>query len=106
MTIDLNGHVLVEASAGTGKTYAIEQIVLKLLLEHGLPLDRILVVTFTEKATGELKVRLRKVIAEALSTRPDKEVLLRQALDRFDQAPISTIHAFCQGLLQEFPLEQ
>ncbi|EMM83641.1 AAA protein [Leptospira interrogans str. 2006001854] len=50
----------IEASAGTGKTYTIMEIVIDLILEHKIPLTQILILTYTEKAAGELKERLRK----------------------------------------------
>ena len=56
---------LIEASAGTGKTYALESIVLKLVQEEGYDATSILLVTFTEKAAGELKNRIRKALDEA-----------------------------------------
>ncbi|MFO0964723.1 MAG: UvrD-helicase domain-containing protein [Gemmataceae bacterium] len=103
--MDLTRHTVFEASAGTGKTYTIEQIVSRLLVE-GIELQQLLIVTFTEKATGELRARLRKRIEQDHAQRPEKAALLRKALDSFDQAAISTIHAFCHNLLREFPLEQ
>src|ERR1700730_12355019 len=66
LPIDLDAHAVVEASAGTGKTYTIEQLVLRLLLERKVPLEQILLVTFTEKATGELKTRLRTALESRL----------------------------------------
>ena len=59
-TIDPTRHAIFEASAGTGKTYAIGRYVLRLLREGRARLDQILLVTYTEKATGELKDRLRR----------------------------------------------
>ena len=103
---DLNRHAVVEASAGTGKTYTIEQLVLRLLTEEAVPFERILIVTFTEKATGELKIRLRAMLERAIQKDDDFAPLLKPALDHFDQAPIFTIHGFCQRLLQEYALEQ
>jgi exodeoxyribonuclease V beta subunit len=102
-TIDLSRHAVIEASAGTGKTYNIEQLVLRLLIETGTPLDRILLVTFTEKATADLKIRLRQALEAKVSQHPE---VLQPALDYFDQAPIFTIHGFCQRVLQEHALEQ
>ncbi|MGR3178574.1 MAG: UvrD-helicase domain-containing protein, partial [Candidatus Anammoxibacter sp.] len=58
--IDLNKHALIEASAGTGKTYTIENLVVRMLLEKEVNLENILLVTFTEKAAGELKTRIRE----------------------------------------------
>ena len=52
----------LEASAGTGKTYTIEGLVTRLIAEEGLPIDALLVVTFTRAATSELKTRVRAVL--------------------------------------------
>ena len=103
---DLGRHAVVEESAGTGKTYTIEQLVLRILIEEQIPLEQILVVTFTEKATGELKIRLRGMLERAVQADDEHAALLRQSLDHFDLAPIFTIHGFCQRLLQEYALEQ
>ena len=103
---DLGRHAVVEASAGTGKTYTIEQLVYRLLTEEEIPLEKILIVTFTEKATGELKARLRLMLERAIQKDDEYARQLRPALDHFDQAPIFTIHGFCQRLLQEYALEQ
>jgi exodeoxyribonuclease V beta subunit len=104
--IDLNQHAVIEASAGTGKTYTIENLVRRLVCDEAVPPEKILVVTFTEKATGELKARLRATLEDAARTEPEKRLLLQPALDHFDQMPIFTIHGFCQRLLQEYALEQ
>ena len=106
MDIDLTRHAVIEASAGTGKTYAIEQLVLRLVTEEAVPPEEILVVTFTEKATGELKTRLRATLEEAVRKTPELRLTVQPALDHFDQMPIFTIHGFCQRLLQEYALEQ
>ena len=95
---DLTRHAVVEASAGTGKTYTIEHLVLRLLTEQGVSLEQILVVTFTEKATGELKARLRSMLERALQKDDEHAPTLKTALDHFDQAPIFTIHGFCQAI--------
>src|SRR5205823_5437679 len=100
-TIDLTRHAVIEASAGTGKTYTIEQLVLRLLTQTPTMLDKILLVTFTEKATGELKTRLRQTLDRTARDEPQHEAILQRALDQFDQAPVFTIHGFCQRLLQE-----
>ena len=115
-------HAIVEASAGTGKTYVLEHLVVDLLLRVGATLDQILVVTFTEKATAELTTRLRRKLASLYELRagdpgaveetglndedcwilddPARERLHR-ALLAFDRAHILTIHAFCQRILTE-----
>lgn len=94
--IDPLGHAVIEASAGTGKTYTLEHLVLE-LVRRGAAIDRILVVTFTEKATREMRVRVRERLAAGSASEPS----LARALAGFDRAPISTIHGFCQRLLRE-----
>ena len=103
---DLSRHAVIEASAGTGKTYTIERLVFRLITEQAVPLEKILIVTFTEKATGELRNRLREMLQRALRELDCDASLLKPALDRFDQAPIFTIHAFCKRVLKDYALEQ
>lgn len=90
-------HAVIEASAGTGKTHTLEHLVIDLLLE-GTPIDRVLVVTFTEKATLEMRGRIRARIAKLVQA---GHKTLAPALVDFDRAPISTIHGFCQRVLVE-----
>ncbi|MES2644198.1 MAG: exodeoxyribonuclease V subunit beta [Myxococcota bacterium] len=120
----LGGAHLVEASAGTGKTYNITTLVVRLLLETGLRIDQILVVTFTKAATAELTGRVRARLAQALAAfragassdptlaalvvkhaRADAEPRLAAAVRDFDQAAIYTIHSFCQRALVSFAFE-
>src|SRR6267143_4959989 len=107
--IPLDQHALIEASAGTGKTYTIENLVVEILLKTDATIDKILVVTFTEKATSELRARIRttleSVITGVSATQANDENAgaigedeirkLREALFNFDRAPIQTIHGFC-----------
>ena len=65
--IDLRVGTVVEASAGTGKTFLLENLVLELLLTGRARLEQILIVTFTERATSELRVRIGSKIARALA---------------------------------------
>jgi exodeoxyribonuclease V beta subunit len=121
----LAGRNLIEASAGTGKTFTIAGVYLRLVLELRLGVAEILVVTFTEAATKELKERIRKRLKEAehafeqgmsadpllaglLLKMPDHAEagrLLSSAVRSFDEAAIFTIHGFCQRMLQENPFE-
>ncbi len=126
--IPLDAPALVEASAGTGKTYAITTYFLRAILELGHEPQQILVVTFTKAATAELRGRIRgrivqalqyldeapgepdalhEVLVRALGEHGRKEVehRLRNALAQMDQAAILTIHGFCQRLLEDHPLE-
>jgi exodeoxyribonuclease V beta subunit len=109
-------HAVVEASAGTGKTYLLEHLVVELLLNHDARMEEILVVTFTERATAELCLRLRQKLSELchLSAEPSHatqencwliddaaRAQLRDALLAFDRATISTIHGFCRSILAD-----
>ncbi len=127
ITLPLRGRILIEASAGTGKTYTIALLFIRLLLERELSVDRILVVTFTTAATEELRGRIRLRIREALDTLEGKgpldetlqrlmagvrkkdpvgaAILLADALTRMDEAAIFTIHGFCRRMLQEHAFE-
>ena len=125
--ISLDAPVLVQASAGTGKTYTITTYFVRAILERDLTPEQILVVTYTKAATAELRVRARDRLVKAISlldqTESDADVLhgvvadtvarlgrretearLRGALGQMDRASILTIHGFCQRLLQDYPL--
>jgi len=123
----LDGNNLIEAGAGTGKTFTISGIYLRLLLEKALGVEDILVVTFTIAATEELRDRIRSRISTALhyfnapgsgnaednllcalqeKIEPGQAVQrLRTALQNFDQARIFTIHGFCHRLLTDHAFE-
>ena len=134
LSFPLSGLRLIEASAGTGKTYTIAGLYLRLLLGHGageagfgtpLLVDRILVVTFTEAATAELRERILKAIRDTrraieagfskdpliqrlLEECPNKALALRQLLTaerQMDEAAIYTIHGFCQRMLTQNAFE-
>jgi exodeoxyribonuclease V beta subunit len=120
-------NAVVESSAGTGKTFLLEHLFVDLLLNHGLSCDEILVVTFTEKATAELVLRLRGLLERLAHLRADDPMALAardadpgsvwtideaararlaQSLLGFDRASISTIHGFCQRILQDHAFVQ
>ncbi|MGC2304990.1 UvrD-helicase domain-containing protein [Candidatus Binatus sp.] len=113
------GHKIIDASAGTGKTFTIERIVVELLLTGAANIDQILVVTFTEKATAELRARIRATIEDVMSgksienARPserrrldeDEGERLESALFSFHHAPIHTIHSFCHRMLTELAFD-
>ncbi|NLW35374.1 MAG: exodeoxyribonuclease V subunit beta [Syntrophorhabdus aromaticivorans] len=121
----LSGRTLIEASAGTGKTYAIANLYLRLLVEENLKVEEVLVVTFTRAATEELKGRIRRRIVEAAQvfsggetrddflagfvaeTRDRAEAgrRLTNALRGFDLAAIFTIHGFCLRMLHNHAFE-
>lgn len=99
--------LVMEASAGTGKTYSIETKTLDLILE-GIPLPEILIMTFTEQATSELRKRVRGRIEVTLSQEsiPSQgRDRLQKALEDFDNASIMTIHGFCNQILSIYAFE-
>jgi len=130
----LQGRILIEASAGTGKTWNIGVIYLRLLLERDLRVEQILVTTFTDAAAQELRERLRRRLIEAerwladaasdASAHADDRSLESYLSENFrgdevrshalrkiqlaradlDRAPVSTIHALCQRIQRDYPL--
>ncbi len=125
-TAPLTGVNLIEANAGTGKTYNIASLYTRLIATSDLTVDRILVVSFTEAATAELQERIRgrlvslqQALASGQSEHAHEAALVEQAatdsercrrrvqraLQSFDEAAINTIHGFCQRLLAESAFE-
>jgi ATP-dependent exoDNAse (exonuclease V) beta subunit len=102
----LDQTLVVEAAAGTGKTTELVKRIVRILATGRASVDRIVAVTFTEKAAGELKLRLREALDEARSAAPPGErEALNRALQSLEEAHVSTIHGFCAELLRERPVE-
>src|SRR5436190_5181789 len=111
----LDHTVVVEAAAGTGKTTELVNRILRVISTGRAEVRQIVAVTFTEKAAGELKLRLREALErERTGTRrdsngtlvaPDVKRRLDEALARLEEAHVSTIHGFCAELLRERPVE-
>ncbi|MDH3685347.1 MAG: UvrD-helicase domain-containing protein, partial [Myxococcales bacterium] len=105
---DLGATLFVEAAAGTGKTTALVERLVALLKTGAAELGRIVAVTFTEKAAGEMKLRVRGAIEAARrdpETTPEERSRLEVSLGQLELARITTIHAFCGDLLHERPVE-
>lgn len=124
--LSLSGTTLIEASAGTGKTYTLVRLMARHLLWHGHGIEQVLAVTFTNAAAAELKTRLRHFLQQVATwleqatedddvqhlfqQRPDGVSVvefyarLHQALASIDRAAVYTIHGFCQALLQRHAL--
>ncbi|MDE0452793.1 MAG: exodeoxyribonuclease V subunit beta [Gammaproteobacteria bacterium] len=129
LDIPLDQDLLVEASAGTGKTHALTTLVARLIVESAWRIDRLLVVTFTIAATGELRSRVRSMLRDALNVARGQdgeisqagdlvrrwrsegvdpaliELRLTVALRDFHRANVMTIHGFCQRALTEFAFD-
>jgi ATP-dependent exoDNAse (exonuclease V) beta subunit len=104
---DFDTTFLLEAGAGTGKTTVLVARILAIVRSGRSTLDRIVAITFTEKAAGELKLRLRDGIEQAIeeATDPAERERLVAATHDLERAPVSTIHAFTGALLRERPFE-
>src|SRR5262249_22643947 len=103
---DLEATMLVEAAAGTGKTTELVRRIVAVVASGRTTLDRIAAVTYTEKAAGELKLRIHEQIERRRSQSAGVErERLDGALEKLEEARIGTIHSFCRDLLQEHPVE-
>ncbi len=100
----LDESLIVEASAGTGKTTELVQRIVAVLASGRTTIDRIAAVTFTHKAAGELKLRLREELDRQRQAAAGSRAL-EDALERLEEASIGTIHSFCAQLLRERPVE-
>ncbi|MBI2203609.1 MAG: UvrD-helicase domain-containing protein [Candidatus Rokubacteria bacterium] len=102
----LDETLVVEAAAGTGKTSEMVARLVNVLAEGRGTVDSIAALTFTEKAAGELKLRLRAGLEEARrEAAGEKRQRLEDAIARLEEARVSTIHGFCNELLHERPVE-
>ena len=129
-TVILAGSNLIEASAGTGKTYSIAILTLRLIIEKNIPIEKILMVTFTKAAVAELETRVRSFVRLALKVSRGEDIedktiermvkaqmviqneetvtvedKLSTAQDFLDETSVLTIHSFCQRTLSEFSFE-
>ena len=127
-SVELSKSNLIEASAGTGKTYSIAILVLRLVIEKGISIKEILMVTFTKAAVAELEERIRIFLKSALLVAENKKISdtliqkivedyiiktnrnlvlnrLKNAVLSLDESSVLTIHSFCQNTLSEFAFE-
>ena len=105
---DLDTTLVVEAAAGTGKTSELVRRVIAVLKSGRASLDKIVAVTFTDAAAGELKLRLRAEIErerQSPDVTPEEREFLNEALPQLEEARIGTIHSFCSDTLRERPVE-
>src|SRR5215470_3178444 len=104
----LDETLVVEAAAGTGKTTELVHRIISTLGSGRTTVDRIVAVTFTEKAAGELKLRLREDLEKARAAagaNQARRTNLEAALAHLEEARAGTIHSFCTDVLRERPME-
>jgi ATP-dependent helicase/nuclease subunit A len=116
--MNLDRNIVIEASAGTGKTYTLVQTILQALFQKNLPMESLVALTFTKKAAGEMKERIAAKLQEITAAEAIDESWrvwglpldslkdrARAALETIDRASIGTIHSYAFSLLKRFPLE-
>jgi ATP-dependent exoDNAse (exonuclease V) beta subunit len=103
----LDDTLVVEAAAGTGKTTELVNRIVRVLAQGRANVREIVAVTFTEKAAGELKLRLREQLEVQRRSAASREVAARldEAVQNLEEAHVNTIHGFCADLLRERPVE-
>ncbi len=102
----LDESLIVEASAGTGKTTELVTRLVEILATRRASIEQIAAVTFTHKAAGEMKLRLRERLdIERQSAEGERRAALENALKKLEEAAIGTIHGFCAQILRERPVE-
>jgi ATP-dependent exoDNAse (exonuclease V) beta subunit len=104
----LDDTLVVEAAAGTGKTTELVNRILRVLETGRATMTQIVAVTFTEKAAGELKLRLRERLEQDRAKAGQDDLVrkrLEDALETLEEAHVNTIHGFCAELLRERPVE-
>lgn len=122
-TVKLEGSNLIEASAGTGKTWSVAILVVRLIVEKEIPIEKILMVTFTKAAVAELESRIRSFVRKAYKHARNEELddsgiaaivgepdarkldLLKKAVQSLDRLSVMTIHSFCQEMIGNYPFE-
>ncbi len=115
--MNLERNIVIEASAGTGKTYTLVQTILQALFQKNLPMDALVALTFTKKAAGEMKERIAVELQKVERAESMEEswrtwgqpldvlkVRAREALETIDRAAIGTIHSYAYSLLMRFPI--
>jgi ATP-dependent exoDNAse (exonuclease V) beta subunit len=109
MLFQLNQNVCLSAGAGSGKTRALVQMYCALIsgassFKEPVPIERIVAITFTEKAAAEMKKRVREALELKLRA-SDGELFWKDRLRKLEWAPIKTIHSFCAGIIRDHPVE-
>lgn len=98
----LDSDIIVSASAGSGKTSAMVERALTLVTKRRVPIDRIMLLTFTNNSASEMKERLRQGLLLYAKENPEDVSFIREQLDNMGLSDISTIHGFCFKIVQEF----
>ncbi|MBQ7653089.1 MAG: UvrD-helicase domain-containing protein [Clostridia bacterium] len=96
--------IMVSAAAGTGKTSAMIERAVRLIVDEKVPIERIMMLSYNNKSGNELKTKLRKALIERAKSTADVSIQdwIRAQLDSFSRADIGTIHGYCFDIVKEF----
>jgi len=101
--IDLrNSNLLVSAAAGSGKTAVLVERITQIIIHDEVPIDQMLVVTYTNAAAGEMRARIESALSDTLEAYPEKGAYLQQQIKRLSRASIKTFHAFCLDIIRNY----
>ncbi len=95
-------NLLVAAAAGSGKTAVLVERIIRILIQDGVDIDRLLIVTFTNAAAGEMRERIGAALIKALDEKEGDEDHLRRQINLLGKASISTLHAFCISVIRRY----
>lgn len=99
--IDARGsNLLVAAAAGSGKTAVLVERIIQIILKDKIDIDKLLIVTFTNAAAGEMRERIAQAIMEEMEKKTDQEEHLRRQISLLNRASITTIHSFCINVVR------
>ncbi|MDR5659333.1 helicase-exonuclease AddAB subunit AddA [Serpentinicella sp. ANB-PHB4] len=99
---DRGSNLLVAAAAGSGKTAVLVERIIRLIIEDKIDIDKLLIVTFTNAAAGEMRERISAAILKALDNNQENEAHLRKQMTLINRASITTIHAFCIEVVKQY----
>ncbi|QEK11428.1 helicase-exonuclease AddAB subunit AddA [Crassaminicella thermophila] len=101
--IDSRGsNLLVAAAAGSGKTAVLVERIIQMIIKDKIDIDRLLIVTFTNAAAGEMRERIGAAILEELEKKDENEEHLRRQMNLLNRASISTLHSFCIDVVKKY----
>ncbi|AFS78914.1 ATP-dependent helicase/deoxyribonuclease, subunit A [Gottschalkia acidurici 9a] len=94
-------NLLVSAAAGSGKTAVLVERIIKLIVEDKIDIDKLLIVTFTNAAAGEMRERILKAITDEMEKENSDEKNLRKQVSLINKASITTLHSFCINVVRK-----
>ncbi len=95
-------NLLVSAAAGSGKTAVLVERIIRLIVEDEIDIDRLLIVTFTNAAAGEMRERIMNALTKLVADGAENEAFLRRQIGLIHRANIMTVHAFCIDVVRHY----